>query len=57
MMVKIRDKYYDPNKEPIMIILTEQDKNNISNMSPDATKYCCFPHDMEEEDVFEFMKK
>lgn len=43
MKVKVGNKVYDPNVEPVMIILTEQDKINISNMAPEATKYCVYP--------------
>jgi len=43
MRIKIGDKIYDSEKEPIMIILNEEDKKNIKNMSPDATKYCEYP--------------
>ena len=56
MKVKIGEKIYDSEKEPIMVILSESDKENISNMSPEATKYCSFPDGMSVEYVKEFMK-
>lgn len=28
---------------PVMVELTQQDKENIANMAPDATKYAVFP--------------
>jgi hypothetical protein len=43
MIVKLGSKFYDSNNMPIMIILSDQDKKNISNMSEDAHKYCSFP--------------
>jgi hypothetical protein len=43
MKVKIGNKIYDSNKEPIMVILGEDDRENITNMEPTATKYCSFP--------------
>lgn len=43
MKIKIKDKIYDGEIEPVMIILSERDKKNIANMSKDATKYCYFP--------------
>jgi hypothetical protein len=56
MKVKIGDKVYDPEKQPIMIILSEKDKENIANMSETATKYCCFPNKgYTEEEINEFM--
>jgi len=43
MKIKVGDKIYDGDKEPVMIILSEADKKNISQMSPTATKYCSYP--------------
>ncbi len=44
MKVKIGNKIYDAEKEPIMIILNKDEKQQITNMHPDATKYCQYPH-------------
>jgi len=43
MKVKVGNKIYDGEKEPVMVILTEKDKENIANMLPGCTKYCMFP--------------
>lgn len=43
MKVKIGDKVFDSTYEPIAIQLTETDKNNIGNMTKDASVYICFP--------------
>lgn len=43
MKVKVGDVVYSSNEMPIMVILTEDDKNNISNMLPEATRYAAFP--------------
>ena len=56
MKVKIGDKIYDSNEEPVMIILSEDDKKNIGNMVPQATKYCSFPDTCDIEKIKEFMK-
>jgi hypothetical protein len=56
MKVKIGEKIYDSEKEPIMVILSESDKENISNMLPEATKYCSFPDGMIVKSIREFMK-
>jgi len=56
MKVKIKDKIYDSNNEPIMIILSDEDKQNISNMLLECTKYCSFPENMNEETIKDFMK-
>jgi len=58
MRVKIGDKVYDSELEPIMLILSSEDKKNISSMTPKAKKYCSFPDSPEytEERILEFMK-
>ena len=43
MKIKVRDKIYDGKKEPVMIILSKGEKEQIANMHPDATKYCVYP--------------
>ena len=43
MKVKVGDKIYDSEFEPVMVILTEGDKKNITNMYPKANKYCVYP--------------
>lgn len=43
MKVKVGNKIYDGENEPIMVILSQDDKYNITNMHPDATKYCSYP--------------
>ena len=55
MKVKIGNKIYDSNIEPIMIILSEEDKLNISNME-EQRKYCSYPDDIDTEEVIKFMK-
>ena len=44
MKVKIGDKIYDSEKEPIVVVLSDSDKMNITNMLPHCTKYCSFPN-------------
>lgn len=55
MKVKIGNKIYDPNNEPIMLILDDQDKENIKNMLPSATRYCAFPDGMDLKGIEKFM--
>ena len=58
MKVKVGDKVYDGNKEPVMVILTEQDKINIANMLPEATRYCMYPTtNISQEEIKKWMKK
>ena len=56
MKVKIGDKIYSDCDEPIMIILTESDKFNIANMSPNNYKYCSYPENVNHEMIKKFMK-
>ena len=43
MKVKIGETIYDSETEPVMVILSDFDKKNISHMAVDATKYASFP--------------
>lgn len=43
MKVKIGDVVYDSESVPVMLVMTEFDKENISNMQREATKYASFP--------------
>lgn len=55
MMVKVGDIIYDAEEEPIMIIMTDEDKDNISNMAPDAHKYCVYPDGIDEDEIKAWM--
>lgn len=55
MKVKIGDRTYDGDVEPIMIILSDADKENITNMNVSCTKYCVYPDDYQ-GDIDEFME-
>ena len=56
MKVKVGNKIYDAENEPIMVILNDNDKENIARMLPDATKYCGYPDDYDIEEVKKFIK-
>jgi len=56
MKVKIGDTVYDSEKQPIMVILSNDDKKNIENMLPEATKYCSFPDGVDIQIIKDFMK-
>jgi len=43
MKVKIGYMIHDSEKEPIMVILSKGEKEQIVNMDPKATKYCVYP--------------
>ena len=56
MRVKVGDIVYDAGDEPVMVILSEMDKQNIANMHPEATKYCGYPEGTDREFIHEWMK-
>lgn len=56
MKVKIGTKIYDSEKEPIMIVLSDVDKENITNMLPECTKFCSYPEGIESSEIKKFMK-
>lgn len=43
MKVKVGDKIYDGEMEPVMVILSKEDRENINSMTPEAKKYCSYP--------------
>lgn len=43
MKVKIKDTIYDSEEDPIMIILSKGEKEQIANMHRDCFKYCSYP--------------
>ena len=56
MKIKVGNKMYDAEKEPIMIILSKSDKENITNMLSTCTKYCCCPSKYTYKQIEDFMK-
>jgi hypothetical protein len=43
MKVKVGGMIYDSEVEPVMVILTNEEKNRIANMDQSTTKYCAYP--------------
>lgn len=57
MKVKVGDRVYSYLKQPVMVVLAEQDKKNIANMPPEATRYCSYPTEgWTKEEILEWMK-
>ena len=60
MEVKIRDKIYNSNVEPIMIMLTETEKNNVADMMSRSYgktyDYCVYPDSISVNEAEEFMQ-
>jgi len=42
MKVKVGDKIFDGDNEPLMVILSEDEKKQIANMGT-SKKYCAYP--------------
>lgn len=58
MKVKIGNKVYSSEDQPIMVILTDKDKFNIAHMAPEATRYAEFNvFDWTDEEILEWMEE
>jgi len=55
MKIKIKNEIYDGDDEPIMVILTNKDKENIANMDKECTRYCEHPDNLNEEEMYKWM--
>jgi len=58
MKVKIGNKIYDSENEPVMVILSDGDKKNIANMLEECTRYCSHPDSWfsTDEDAYDWME-
>jgi hypothetical protein len=56
MKVKVGDTIYDGEHVPVMAILSDDDKRNIANMSPECTKYAAFPDGSPQVEIERWMK-
>ena len=57
MKVKVGNKIYDGENEPVMVILSAKDKENISKMLPSCSRYVCAPYIISEADVNKWIKE
>lgn len=57
MKVKVGDRVYNGSEQPVMVILTDQDKRNIAAMHRECTKYCEAPDGMSAKDIEVWMNK
>lgn len=55
MLVKCKAGIYDSKVDPVMVILSHADKQNIAAMHNDCTKYCQFPDSYSAEEIMEWM--
>ena len=56
MLVKIGDRIFDSNEEPIMLVLDDKEKEWIGNMRS-AKRYCSYPEDYGAERALKFMEE
>lgn len=56
MKVKIGDKVYDSLKQPIMLILSNEEKDLIRNMPESLRKFCSYPEGLTKEIIRDFMR-
>ncbi|MDD5703771.1 MAG: hypothetical protein PHU23_17185 [Dehalococcoidales bacterium] len=54
MKVRIGDKIYDSNKEPILLVLTDFDIENISEIDGQK-RYCSFPEHWDRKEIKKLM--
>jgi len=47
MQVKIGDKIYDSNDQPIMLIFDKEERELIANMMDESNKFCSYPDESE----------
>lgn len=55
MRVKVNGHVFDSTEEPIVIVLSKEDKRNIANMLPQCHKYCSYPDGHDEQEIKKFM--
>ena len=55
MKVKIKNVLHDSDKEPILLILSAQDRLNIIAMLPASTNCCFYPEGFSDDRVTAFM--
>jgi len=56
MKVKINSKIYDSDKQPIMLTLSDAEKELIANMAAEAHKFCVYPANSKAEKIKQFME-
>ncbi len=51
MKFYINDEIVTTNTMPLVVVLTDKDKENISNMHPDCNVYCSYDPDIHNPDA------
>jgi len=56
MRVKVGNRVYDSEEQPVMVVLSDSDKKNIAEMLPECTMYTAFPEYCTGREIEEWMK-
>lgn len=56
MKIKVGDKVFNSDDQPIMVILEDYEKELIQQMSPKNARLCVFPEGHSTEEIQAFMK-
>lgn len=57
MKVVINGTVHDARDEPILLILDDDDKSNIAQMTETAHNYMAYPDTLSEEDARDIMRR
>ena len=57
MKVKVGDTVYDGNDQPVMVIVSQKEREQIYNMAPGYKRYCQYPEGMDPEEIKKWMKE
>ncbi len=56
MKFKVGHQIFDSVDRPLMVILSEEEKQDIAAMVPSDFRYCVYPDDVPKSKVKEFME-
>lgn len=57
MKIKVGTQIFDSSNVPVMLTLTDEEKNLISSMDPQDKNFCSYPEYMESQDAELWMKE
>lgn len=56
MKVVVGEVLYESTDEPILLVLTPEEKELIKTMPEDHKRFCVYPENMEEKEVNEWLR-
>lgn len=57
MQIKIGSKLYDSREIPILLILSDEEKEEIAGMETEAHKYCVYPEGSDADTIMKWMNE